>query len=176
MASKERAQKILAELRQRAVQVGAGAGLEERIAIFGADAVGAATELRANADFFLYAAAVAGLPLSLAEAMLAGLPLVTTITSGVADLLPQEAAVPILTGRGTLDPEDEPIARFLPLTTHPPTAEAVRDAIFAAAALDEAARSRLGAASRAIAERRFGLAAFKVGLRAISGILTLDAP
>jgi glycosyltransferase involved in cell wall biosynthesis len=162
----------LADLRQRVAQAGAG----ERIAVFSADAAGAVAALRDSADVFLCAAAVAGLHLPLAAAMLAGLPLVTTMTPGIASILPPEAAVPIPTGRGTLDPEDEPIARFLPLTTHPPTAEAVRDAVLSAAALDAAARSRLAAAAQAAAEGQFGLARFKAGLGALGAIPAPDAP
>jgi glycosyltransferase involved in cell wall biosynthesis len=164
---------ILADLRQRVAQ--AGAGLDERIAVFGADGATAVAGLRAGADFLLCAAAVAGLHLPLAEAMLAGLPLVTTMTPGIASFLPQVAAVPIPTGRGTLDPEDEPIARFLPLTTHPPTAETIRDAVLAAVALDAAARSRMAAAAQAAAAH-FGLAAFRAGLGALGVIPVPRAP
>jgi hypothetical protein len=162
----------LADLRLRAARAGAG----ETIAVFGADAAGAVAALRDGADVFLCAAAVAGLHLPLAAAMLAGLPVVTTMTPGIAGFLPPEAAVPIPTALGTLDPEDEPIARFLPLTTHPPTAEAVAEAVGAAVALDAAARSRLAAAAQAAAARHFGLAAFEAGLGALGAIPPAGTP
>ena len=73
-----------------------------------------------------------------------------------------------------LDRADEPIARFLPLTSYVPTAAAVRDAVLAAAALDHATRSRMAMIGRENAERRFGSAAFKAGLSALSAFVSLE--
>jgi hypothetical protein len=159
----------LADLRQRVAQAGA----EETITVLG---WGGAAALHASADFFLCADAAAGLPLPLVEAMLAGLPLVTTVNAGVASFLPKEAVVPIATERGTVDRTDEAIARFFPLTCHRPTAEAVCDAVLAAAALGPAVRSRMAANGREIAERRFGLAAFKAGFGALGALVSLEQP
>jgi hypothetical protein len=151
----------LAELRQRAAQVGAADGV---ISVLDTTAGLSAGGLSAGADFFLCADAAPGLNLPLVEAMLAGLPLVTTMSAGIASVLPPEAAITIATERQTFESDDEPISRFLALTCHAPTADAVRDAILAAAALDETARTRLADAGRAIAARRFSLAAFRQGL------------
>jgi glycosyltransferase involved in cell wall biosynthesis len=163
----------LAGLRQRLAQ--ADLGPDEIIAVFnGADR--AAAGLRTSADFLLCADAAGGLRLPVVEAMLAGMPLVTTMNAGVASFLPQEAAVLIATKPGTLDRDDEPIAHFLPLTFNPPTAEAVRDAVLAAAALHADARSRMAAVGRESAERRFGLTAFKVGLGQLGTCVSLETP
>ncbi len=131
--------------------------------------------LLGEADFFLCGAAASGLSLPLVQAMLAGVPLVTALSSGTASLLPEGAAVPIATRRDTVGADDEPIGRFMPLTCHPPTAEGVRDAVLAAAGLDAASRARLAALARESAERRFGTPAFAAGLVELGDLLTPGA-
>jgi glycosyltransferase involved in cell wall biosynthesis len=166
----------LSELRQQVAQSGAASalGLEETISVIGLEGVAAAPLFDA-ADFFLCADAAPGLCVPLVEAMLAGLPLVTTMTAGTASFLTPEAEVPIATGPQALAvDDDEPIARFLPLTANPPTAETVRDAVLTAAALDEGARTRLADTGREIAERRFGRAAFKAGLGQLGAFIALE--
>ena len=61
----------------------------------------------------------------------------------------------------------------MPLTANPPTVDAVRDAILAAAALDDAARSGLAKASRECAEARFSPAAFQSGIRQLGSFVSL---
>jgi glycosyltransferase involved in cell wall biosynthesis len=166
---------LLADLRQRVVEVMTTAEADETVSILSAGADGAAW-LYGAADLFLCADAAPGLCLPLVKAMQAGLPLVTTMTAGIGRLLPPEAAVPIATEPGIPDGEGEPIARFLSLTTHPPTAVTISDAVLAAAALDDNARFRMATIGRDIAERRFGLAAFKSGLSQLSALVPLDTP
>jgi glycosyltransferase involved in cell wall biosynthesis len=166
---------LLADLRQRVADVMTTAEADETISILRAGADGAAG-LYAAADLFLCADAAPGLCLPLVQAMQAGLPLVTPMTAGIASFLPPEAAVPIATEPGTLDREDEPIARFLSLTTHPPTSATVCDAVLAAAALDGDTRFRMAAAGREIAERRFSLMAFKSGMGQLGALVSLDKP
>lgn len=166
---------LLADLRQRVAEVMTTAEADETIAILGAGADGAAG-LYAAADFFLCADAAPGLHLPLVRAMVAALPIVTTMTAGIEGLLPTNAAVPVATEPGTLDREDEPIARFLPLTTNPPTAATVCDAVLAAAALDDDARFRMAAIAQETAESRFGLLAFKAGLTQLRAFVSLDMP
>jgi glycosyltransferase involved in cell wall biosynthesis len=166
----------LAGLRQRVEQAVTTAKPDETISVFGGAGVDGAAGLYASADFFLCTSAAAGLSLPLIDAMLAGVPLVTTLNAGIASFLPQEIAVPIATELGTLDRDDEPIARFLPLTSNAPTAAAVRDAVLAAAALDDAARSRMAVIGRETAERRFGLEAFKADLSALSAFVSREKP
>lgn len=151
----------VADLRQRVAQMIGAPALNEIVSIVDAET---ADELWTTADFFLYPDPAPGLHLPLVQAMLAGIPLVTTMNAGTASFLPPDAAVPIATHRELSGWDDEPIGRWLPLTSNPPTAEAVHDAILAAAALDETARTRMAATGRAIAERRFGLDAFKAGM------------
>jgi hypothetical protein len=152
---------VVADLRQRAAQMTGVAAPDEIISIVDA---GAANKLWATADFFLCADSAPGLHLPLVEAMLAGIPVVTTMNAGTASFLPPNAAVPVTTHSKPFDGDDEPIGCWLPLTSNPPTAESVRDAILSAVALDETARTRMAATGRAIAERRFGFAAFMAGV------------
>jgi glycosyltransferase involved in cell wall biosynthesis len=166
---------LLAELRQRVAEVVTATEADETISILGAGADGAAG-LYAAADFFLCADAAPGLPLPMVRAMQAGLPIVTTMTAGIASVLPPEAAVPIPTGTGSIDREDEPIARFLSLTIHPPTSATVCDAVLAAAALDGDARFRMAATGLEIAERRFGLAAFQSGIGQLGALALPGTP
>ncbi len=162
----------VAGLRQRVAQMTGTPAPDEIISIVDADAL---DELWATADFFLCADAAPGLHLPLAEAMLAGIPLVTTMNAGTASFLPPEAAVAVAT-RCEFSGGDEPIGRWLALTSNPPTAEAVRDAIRAAAALDEAARRRMAAVGQEIAENRFGLAAFKAGVARLGALMAPVEP
>jgi len=164
----------LASLRQRVVQAGTAQGPEDTISVLGYAGAEAAAGLYDSVDFFLCADAVAGLRLPLIDAMLAGIPLVTTRNTGIASFVAEEAAVPITTERTILDHADEPIARFLPLTGYPPTADAVRDAVLVAAALDDAVRSRMAVIGRETADRRFGLEAFKADLSALSAFVSLE--
>jgi hypothetical protein len=157
---------LLADLRERV------AG--EPISILG-EGVDGASGLYGAADFFLCADAAPGLCLPLVQAMQARLPLVTTMTGGVGRFLPPEAAVAIATEPGTLHRDDEPSAHLLSLTTHPPTAATVCEAVWIAAGLDSDARFRMAAIGREIAASRFGLAAFKVGLVQLSASISLDA-
>ena len=166
---------LLANLRQRVAEVVTTTEAGETISVLGGTGADGGAELRASVDFFLCTDAAAGLRLPMVEAMLAGLPLVTTINAGTASFLPQEAAVPIRTERWTLDRNDEPIARFRPLTCHPSTAAAVRDAVLAAAALDDDTRSRMAAIARASAEHHFGFAAFKEALGQLGAFVSLEA-
>jgi glycosyltransferase involved in cell wall biosynthesis len=166
---------LLADLRQRVAETMSTADADKTISILGAGADSAAG-LYAAADFFLCADAAPGLSLPLVQAMQAGLLLVTTMTRGIASFLPPEAAVLIATEPGILYREDEPIARFLPLTTHPPTAATVRDAILVAAALDGNARFHIAAIGQEIAERRFSLEAFKSGLGQLGIFVSPDTP
>jgi glycosyltransferase involved in cell wall biosynthesis len=166
---------LLANLRQRVAEVVTTTEADETISVLGGTGADGGAELRASVDFFLCTDAAAGLRLPLVEAMLAGLPLVTTINSGTASFLPQEAAVLIRTERWTLDRDDEPIARFRSLTCYPPTAAAVRDAVLAAAALDDDTRSRMAAIARASAEHHFGFAAFKEALGQLGAFVSLEA-
>jgi glycosyltransferase involved in cell wall biosynthesis len=166
---------LLAELRQRVTEVGTTSETDETIAILGAGADGAA-RLYSSANFFLCADAAAGLRPPLAQALQAGLPLVTPMTAGVARFLPPEAAVPIVTEPGILDRKDEPIASFISLTTNPPTAATLCDAVLAAAALDDDARFCMAAIGREIAERRFGLAAFQSGIGQLDALVSLAKP
>jgi hypothetical protein len=162
-------------LRQRVAQIAPAPGPDETISVIGADADDA-MKRRSTADFFLCADAAAGLCLPLVEAMLAGITLVTTMNAGTASFLPAEAAVPIVTQPTPLGADDEPIARFMPLTSHAPTAAAVRDAVLAAAALDDAARFRMASLAREIAEHRFGIAAFRAGLSQLGTLIGGQAP
>jgi glycosyltransferase involved in cell wall biosynthesis len=166
----------LAGLRQRVEQAVTTTKPDETISVFGSADVDGSSGLYTSVDFFLCTAAVTGLCLPLIDAMFAGVPLVTTLNPGIASFLPQEIAVPIATELGTLDRDDEPIARFLPLTSNAPTAAAVRDAVLAAAALDDAARSRMAVIGRETAERRFGLEAFKADLSALSAFVSRKKP
>jgi glycosyltransferase involved in cell wall biosynthesis len=119
------------------------------------------------ADFLLCTHAACGLPVELVEAMLAGLPLVTPLHTGIASLLTPDMVVPIATESAEVSEAEEPLARFLPLTCHRPTAASVCEALLAAADLSDTRRRDLGAAGRRMAERRFGLAAFRAGLAAL---------
>jgi glycosyltransferase involved in cell wall biosynthesis len=167
----------LSELRQRVAQSGAGLGLklEESISVIGGGEDETAM-LYDSAAFFICADAAPGLSLPLIEAMLAGLPVVTTMTGGTGSFLRPEAAIPIATEPRIVAAEDEPIARFLDLTANAPTANAVRDAVLAAAALDDDARSRLARTGREISETQFGQAAFQSGLKQMNAVIALDAP
>jgi glycosyltransferase involved in cell wall biosynthesis len=166
---------VLADLRQRVAQAITAAEADETISILGGGVDGAAG-LYAAADFFLCADAAPGLPLPLVRAMQAGLPIVTTMTAGMASVLPPEAAVPIATGTGSLEREGEPIARFLSLTTRPPTAATLCDAVLAAAALGDDSRFRMAAIGMETAERRFGLAAFQSSMGQLGALALLGTP
>ena len=163
---------LLAAFRQRVAEAVPQAEADKTIAFLG---TGDAT-LYASADFFLCADAAPGLSLPLVAAMQAGLPLVTPLTAGIAAFLPPEAAVAIATEPAPLGLEDEPIARFLALTANPPTAAGLRDAVLAAAALDDDSRHRMAATGRAIAERHFGRAAFAAGLDRLGALLPAKLP
>ena len=163
---------LLADLRRRVAGAVTPAEADKTISILGGDG---ATGLYASADFFLCADAAPGLPLPLLDAMLAGMLPVATTNARIRSCLPQEAAVPISTGRTTLNGNDEPIARFLPLTADPPTATAIRDAVLAAA-LDDAARFRMVEIGQEAAERRFGLAAFEAGFSQLGAFIVLATP
>ena len=121
-----------------------------------ADASAEWQRLLSEADFFLCAAPATGLNLPLVQAMLAGVPLVTPLQSGTASLLPRQAAVPI---------------EAQPGPSGSVTADAVRDAVLAAAELDAASRARMAACARDSAERRFSLAAFAAGLTELHRLL-----
>ena len=164
---------LLADLRRRVAEAVTPAEADETISILGGDG---ATRLYASADFFLCADAAPGLPLPLLDAMLAGMLPVATTNARIRSCLPQEAAVPISTRRATLNGNDEPIARFLSLTADPPTATAIRDAVLAAAALDDAARFRMVEIGQEAAERRFGLAAFEAGFSQLGAFIVLATP
>jgi len=111
----------------------------------------------------------------LVEAMRAGLPLVTTMTAGTASFLTTENAVPIATEPRVFADDGEPIGRFLSLTANPPTADAVRQAVLVAAALDRYARTRLAEAGREIAESLFGCTAFSRGLDRLRAVIAMVA-
>ena len=162
----------VAALRQRVTQI-AGA-LGESVSVV-AEGGGELTGHFAAADFFLCASSAPGLCLPLVQAMLAGLPLVTTMNAGTASFLPPDAAVAVATRRETLNGDDEPIGRFMPLTANLPTADAVCNAVLAAAALDQAARSRMAVTGQEIAQRCFGLAAFKAGLVRLSTFVPVQS-
>jgi glycosyltransferase involved in cell wall biosynthesis len=115
-------------------------------------------------DFFLCCGSAEGLPLPLIEAMLAGVPLVTTMGSGAQSFLTPGSAVPIATVSVAADEFDEPMAQFMRLTYDAATAEGVCDAIFAAVELDGTSRADMTRTCRDIADRHFGLAAFEAGL------------
>ena len=150
-----------AQLRQRVAQAGAS---DETVSIVSDDGGAGPEELLAGADFLLCAHAAAGLHLPLAAAMLAGVPVASTIGGGTASFLPPNAAAPIATRSDTLDGDGEPIGRFMPLTSDVASAESVRDAVLAAAASDEAARTRMAENARRAAERHFGMPAFEAAL------------
>jgi glycosyltransferase involved in cell wall biosynthesis len=160
-------EQALAALRQRVAEVVTAPALAETISVV--DSV--VDPGGARADFFLCADAAPGLPLPLVDAMLAGLPLVTTMAGGIGSVLPPEAAVTIVTQHQAFAGDDEPIGRFLALTCNAPTADTVQDAILVAASLNETARTRMAAAGREIAERHFGLAAFRQGLQRLGAFL-----
>ena len=126
-----------------------------------ADAAAELDRLLGETDFFLSAAPAAGLDLPLVRAMLAGVPLVTPLHSGMTGLLPREAAMAIETRPGTLGDT---------------TAHTVRDAVLAAAELDGLGRARMAAGARDSAERRFGPAAFAAGLTELHHMLASRAP
>jgi hypothetical protein len=117
-----------------------------------------------RAAFFLWGSAADGLPLALIRAMLAEVPLVTTLHSGTESILPAGSSVAIATTSAAAEDSDTAIARFMHLTCQPPAAEAVRDAILAALDLDDASLTAMTSTCRAVAEERFGLAAFQAGL------------
>lgn len=167
----------LSDLRQRVAQTGAGLGLalEETIVVINAGE-NAADLIWDSAEFFLCGDAAPGLCLPLAKAMLAGIPLVTTMTAGTASFLTAEAAVAIATEPQNPGAADEPIARFLDLTCHPPTASAVRDAVLTAAALDVGARAHLARTAKGIGQTKFGRVAFQSGLQRMSSVIALDVP
>ena len=159
----------VAALRRKAVQLVDELGSAPAVTV--ESETGAGAEEGARTHFFLSAHAAPGLHVPLVEAMAAGLVPVATLTAGTASFLPPEAAVPVEARADTLDGQGEPIGRFMPLTSNPPTAEAVKNAVLAAAALDEATRARIAALARDTAERRFGLAAFKEGLACLGAML-----
>ncbi len=148
------------ELRQ---QAGQQAAPGRSIRVVAGDASGLAEALAA-ADFVLSANASAGLQLPLVEAMLAGIPLVTPMAGCAASFVPAAAAVPIATQRDPRGASGEPIGRLMALTGFAATAEAIRDAVLAAAALDAPVRRQMADAGRQAAEQRFGAAAFQAGL------------
>ncbi len=129
-----------------------------------------------DADFFLQLDVASGLCLPLVQAMLDGVPLVTSRHSGTASFLPPEAAVTIETGEARYDGEDEPIARDLKLTCHPPLPGAVRDAVLAAAALDGAARAQKAMLARSLAGQRFGIDAFAANVEQLTIRLARNTP
>ncbi|WP_459678161.1 glycosyltransferase family protein [Acidisoma sp. 7E03] len=142
---------------------------EEFVAIIGGGA-GEELDLYHEADFFLCAHSAPGLFLPLAEAALAGLPLVTTLTGGTASFLAPEAIIPITTTNHVLSAEEEMIARFVPLTAHPPAEGAVRAAVLTADALAEIDRRRIAKAGQELAQACFGDAAFRLSLQSLDAI------
>jgi len=59
------------------------------------------------------------------------------------------------------------------LTCNPAMIEGVRDAVLAAASLDDAARTQMANIARAIAEQEYGLAAFKAALARLGKFVPL---
>nr|WP_321986242.1 hypothetical protein [uncultured Lichenicoccus sp.] len=166
--------RILSDLRQSVAEVTSDPVVDETISIIGAGPEGEAG-LYGATDFLLCADAAAGLHLPLVDALLAGVPPVTTLNAGTG-LLPREAAVAIATERPVPDRDDEPIGRFIELVTNPPTADAVRDAVLAAAALDHAARSRMAGIGRQAAGDRFSLSAFSAAMGRLGALVSLPTP
>jgi glycosyltransferase involved in cell wall biosynthesis len=137
--------------------------------VFDTDA--SVANLLGSVDFFLCCDAVGGLSLSLVEAMMAGVPLLTTMTSATGSFLIQGCAVPIPTVTVVADEIDDPMARFMKLGCDVPTASGIRDAILAAVDLDDATCTTMTTACRQIADRNFGIAAFRAGLVRIEEFL-----
>jgi glycosyltransferase involved in cell wall biosynthesis len=121
-------------------------------------------DLLHRADFFICGSAAEGLPSGLIQAMLAGVPLVTTMGAGIGSIVPPGSAVEIPTTNVAADEFDEPLARLMRLTSNRATAEAVCQAILTALDLDDATRARMASTCGKTAEHRFGLAAFRAGL------------
>lgn len=130
----------------------------------------------AEGDFFLCTHIAPGLYLPLAEAMLMGLPLVTTLSGGSASFLTSEAVIPIPTERHPLTVEDEPMVRYLPIAGQTPTTSAVRDAILTAAALGSPAWRQLSEYGRGLADKEFGMAAFQSRLLQLGSLITREMP
>lgn len=129
---------------------------------------GSVADLLAQADFFLCASSAEGLWPPMIEAMLAGVPLVTTRSAGTGTFLPAAAAVDIQTVQASGGAELTPLGAHMALTHNPPTAETICDAILAAAALGPQARSRMVETCRDIVLRRFGRDAFETGLKQLA--------
>ena len=125
------------------------------------------------ADFVLCTRAASGLPIELVEAMLVGVPLITPLHSGIASLLTSEVVIPVATEAAQATEDEEPLARFMSLTCHRPTAASLCYALLTAADLPNDARAALGAAVRRIAEDRFSLAAFQTGLAALAPLMRI---
>ncbi|GAB0120163.1 hypothetical protein Acid7E03_42350 [Acidisoma sp. 7E03] len=62
------------------------------------------------------------------------------------------------------------IARFVPLTAHPPAEGAVRAAVLTADALAEIDRRRIAKAGQELAQACFGDAAFRLSLQSLDAI------
>jgi glycosyltransferase involved in cell wall biosynthesis len=131
-------------------------------------------DLLRGADFFVCASPAEGLPLPLVQAVLAKVPLVTTMESGIGSILPHGSAVTIPTTRAAADEFDEPMARVMTLTCNRPTAEGICGSIMRALDLDDAARAEMTKACRQVAERRFGLSAFKAGLECLKNYVPMQ--
>lgn len=139
--------------------------------VFDTEAGSGVGDLLDSVDFFLWCDSHLGLSLPLVEAMMAGVPIVTTMTSPMGSFLTAGSAVPIATETVAVEESDEPMARFVRLTCDMPTETGIRDAILAAVDLDDPTRATMIAACRQIAERHFGLAAFQAGLVGIEDYL-----
>jgi hypothetical protein len=163
--------KPAAALRQQALRELGTADLDEAITLM-FDLPGDPTQ-HAAADFVLCTRAASGLPIELVEAMLAGVPIITPLHSGIASLLTSNVVIPVATEAAQATEDEEPCARLMPLTCHRPTAASLCHALLTAADLPDNARAALGAAVRRIAERRFSLAAFQTGLAALAPLMRI---
>jgi glycosyltransferase involved in cell wall biosynthesis len=124
-------------------------------------------------DFVLCTRAASGLPIELVEAMLAGVPVVTPLHSGISSVLTSNVVIPVSTEAALVTEDEEPIARFMPLTCHRPTPASLCQALLTASDLSDDARAGLGAAVRRIAESRFSLTVFQTGLSALAPLMRI---
>jgi glycosyltransferase involved in cell wall biosynthesis len=135
------------------------------------DAAGLAA-LIGSADIYLCCSAAEGLNLPVIEAMLAGVPVVTTMISAMGSYLTPDSAIRIATRPEIADPSDNVLAPHLCIAWQAPISSAIRDAVLAAATLDPAARARMVGAARAIAARVFGQDAFEAGLGRLRALVS----
>jgi glycosyltransferase involved in cell wall biosynthesis len=120
----------------------------------------AMADLMSTASFYLSCSSVEGLNLPVIEAMLGGIPVVTTFNSAMGTYLNSDLAVEIPTRPDVMGAHGNALSDYMKFTHFPPNVDGIADAILHAADIGASRYEELSRRGREAAAARFGTEAF----------------